>query len=217
MENLAKSNWSNPERVQEFAKTYTERYGNEFWQILSSLLPTLQHPTIGDFGCGPGLWLADAVSRFTASKAYGFDASAAMLDYAEEVLEKVVHEVPHELHQVDFDTDKIPLTDDILDLAFGGYMLHEVADASDFLHSLSMHIRIGGICIIFDFVSGNEEEFVHQMLARGMTEERARTRYPHMCKHSVEDIEEKMRNSGFSSIRSEKLRETRAIIVGIKS
>ncbi|MFW9933724.1 MAG: hypothetical protein ACFFDR_13870, partial [Candidatus Thorarchaeota archaeon] len=64
MENLAKSNWTDPERVQEFAKTYESRYGDEFWQILCQLLPLLSAPSIGDFGCGPGLWLADAATRF---------------------------------------------------------------------------------------------------------------------------------------------------------
>lgn len=216
MENLAKGNWTDPERVQEFAKTYSRRYGEEFWTALAGLLPEVYHPRLGDFGCGPGIWLADAVIRLHLSKAYGFDASQAMLDYAEEVLATLVAGVPYELHQVDFDKDQIPIATDALDLAFGGYMLHEVADADMFLASLSEHIRKDGACIIFDYVSGDAKEFVRQMVERGMSEHRARQRYPHMCKHSVEDIKGKMRNSGFSSIRFVKIRLTRAIIVGIK-
>ncbi len=217
MENLAKSNWTDPERVQEFAKTYSSRYGDDFWTSLNDMLPELSRPIVADFGCGPGLWLADAIGRFQASKAYGFDASKAMLDYAGEVLQKIATGIPHELHEVNFDTDPIPLSEHVLDLAFGGYMLHEVADPDSFLHSLSMHIRRDGVCIIFDFISGNQQEFIHQMVARGMPEERARMRYPHMCKHSVDDIEKKMKDSGFMNVRAKKIKETRAIIVGIKA
>jgi len=70
--------------------------------------------------------------------------------------------------------------------------------------------------VVFDFVSGNEEVFVRVMGAYGMDEAKARKRYPHMCKHSVDDIVEFMIKGGLKPIGSKKIRETAALVVGLK-
>ena len=217
MENLAKGDWSDPKQVQEFATTYHKRYGPLFWKSLTDILPERSFRNIADFGCGPGIWLADAITRFDAPVAYGLDASQAMLDYANEILRKIAGGVKYTLHLVDFDQGTIPLPISSVDLGFSGFMLHEVADARKFTVMVLRHINTDGVFVVYDFISGNPEEFIRQMAKLGISEERARMRYPHMCKHSLSDIEAIMKNAGFSSVSSKKILDTRAVVVAVKS
>jgi endonuclease III len=55
------------------------------------------------------------------------------------------------------------------------------------------------------------------MAALGTSEENARKRYPHMCKHSLTDIENILKKAGFSSVKSKSILDTRAIVVAVKS
>ncbi len=215
-EDLSKDNWENPDKVKDFARNYAARYEGVFWERLESIVPDMRSPVIADFGCGPGLWLVDAAARFQATKIYGLDASRTMLEYAGTILKDKASHIEHELHHVNFDTDPIPLEESILDLAFGGYMLHEMADALAFLRSILLHIKKGGICVVFDFVSGGVEQFVQQMVARGWDEEQAINRYPHMCKYSAADIERMMKDSGFRIVGASVIEKVRAITVGVR-
>lgn len=217
MENLAKGNWSDPERVRSFASTYERRYGAMFWDVLSKILPKQAFRTVADFGCGPGVWLADAIPRLDATVAYGLDASQAMLDYAEEILSALVGPVKYYLKLVDFDKHQIPLSESSLDMGFSGYMFHEVADANEFAGMVLKSLRSRGVYVVFDFISGNLEEFIRQMGRLGTSEENARKRYPHMCKHSLTDIENILMKAGFSSVKSKSILDTRAIVVAVKS
>ncbi len=216
MENLAKGNWEDPERVKHFAKTYSLRYGEIFWESVSKIVNQKQWSVIADFGCGPGVWLRDAGKRFNATHLHAFDASEEMLDYAKEILNTSKESTDFHTHHVDFDTDSIPIEPNTLDLAFAGYMFHEVAHPRNFAKQVFDCVNTNGIFIVFDFVSGNPEEFVTSMTQTGMDEERARKRYPHMCKHSVDDIAEILESAGFASINSDTIDGTRAIVVGVK-
>jgi SAM-dependent methyltransferase len=217
MENLAKGNWSDPERVRGFASTYDRRYGTVFWDVLREIQPRQTYRAVADFGCGPGLWLADAILRLDVTVAYGLDASQAMLDYAEEILGALVGPVKYSLKLVDFDRHQMPLPESSLDMGFSGYMFHEVADPNEFARMVLKCIRVGGVYVVFDFISGNPEEFIRQMAALGTSEENARKRYPHMCKHSLTDIENILKKAGFSSVKSKSILDTRAIVVAVKS
>ena len=98
MENLAKGDWTDPERVKHFPKTYQVRYGDMFWNTFNKLIENKTRDVIADFGCGPGLWLLDAATRFNSTRLHG-------------------------LELIDLDKDRIAITHNTLDLAFSGYNL----------------------------------------------------------------------------------------------
>jgi ubiquinone/menaquinone biosynthesis C-methylase UbiE len=214
--NLGKADWTNDEHVQRMAKMYNVRYDTEFWKAFESLTDDEPRSVVADFGCGPGLLLADVATRFRAHTAIVLDESEQMLAVAESHLNERTDLRNIDIHQVNFDTENIQVDSDSIDFAFSGFMLHEVASPSDFVSSVYKLVNSNGIYMVYDFVSGNEELFVKTMCEYGMSEEHARKRYPHMCKHSADDIVEILETSGFSDCSASTIGEIRAVVVGLK-
>ncbi len=211
-----KDDWTDDERVQRMAKSYNVRYDDEFWSAFEALTDATTRPVVADFGCGPGLFLADATNRFNAHTAIALDESEQMLALAETTLKERTDLKSIDIQHVNFDVEKIQVDPDSIDFAFSGFMLHEVASPSDFVSQVYSHIRSSGIYVVYDFVSGNEAMFVKTMGEHGMSEEQARKRYPHMCKHTADDIVKILETSGFSDCRALIIGEIRAVVVGLK-
>jgi len=216
MKNPGKADWTDDDRVQRMVKSYTTRYDEKFWKTFDALLGLKPREFVADFGCGPGLFLADLAVKFNAVMAIALDESKEMLTQAERFLKERTTLESFEIVEVNFDSDEIPLEFDIIDLGFSGFMLHEVANPTEFVSKVFRHIRPWGIYVVYDFISGNEEAFVKAMIEHGMTEERARKRYPHMCKHSANDIVEILQMSGFEDCGIITIDEMRAVVVGHK-
>ena len=216
MTHHGKDDWTDEERVQRMVKSYNVRYDDEFMKSLSALIGTENRKVVADFGCGPGLLLVDIANRYNAILAIGLDESKEMLTQAEVFLKESTNLDSFELVQVNFDVEEIPVETESIDFGFSGFMLHEVASPSDFVSQVYRHIRSNGIFAVYDFISGNEEAFVKTMSEHGMSEEHARKRYPHMCKHSANDIVEILQTSGFQDCRMITIDEIRAIVVGLK-
>lgn len=216
MAHEGKRDWTDEERVQRMVKSYAVRYDDEFWKSLDSLIGSGTRKTVADFGCGPGLLLADISNKYSAKIAIGLDESKEMLAQADTFLKEKTNLESFELVHVNLDTEEIPVEPDSIDYAFSGFMLHEVASPSDFVSQVRRHVRSQGLFVVYDFISGNEAAFVKTMSEHGMSQEQARKRYPHMCKHSAIDIEEILRTSGFQNCRMIAIDEIRAVGVGIK-
>ncbi|MHA1769436.1 MAG: class I SAM-dependent methyltransferase [Candidatus Thorarchaeota archaeon] len=215
MSHLGKADWSDPERVKSMVQSYHERYDADFWSALEGLVDKSKRDVIADFGCGPGLLLVDLVKRYSAHTAHALDESEEMLRYAETFLaEANLNSIF--THAINFDSAEIPLAHDSVSLGFSGFMLHEVASPTNLIESIYSIIELGGVYVVYDFVSGNKDAFVEAMVARGMSATKAEARYPHMCKHSVEDIEHLLQTAGFTGVESVKLNEMRAVVAGIK-
>ncbi len=214
--NLGKADWTDNERVQRMAKMYNVRYDDEFWKAFESLTTDESRSVVADFGCGPGLLLADVATRFRAHTAIALDESDQMLAAAEFYLKERTDLRSIDIQKVNFDTENIQVDSDSIDFAFSGFMLHEVASPDDFVSSVYKLVNSRGIYVVYDFVSGNEEMFVKTMCEYGMSEEQARKRYPHMCKHSADDIVEILETSGFSDCRASTIGGIRAVVVGLK-
>ncbi|MHA1882250.1 MAG: class I SAM-dependent methyltransferase [Candidatus Thorarchaeota archaeon] len=215
MDNLAKGDWTNPERVKHFTKTYDTRYGDMFWNTFNKLIENKTYDVIADFGCGPGLWLLDAATKFHATRLHGLDESAEMLRQAEEIISKTIPSKNIQLDLINLDTERIAIKQDTLDLAFSGYVMHELADPKDFSSQVYSCLKSNSMCVVFDFVATSENLFVKVMSQVGMSEAHAKTRYPHMCKHSISDIDAILKSAGFETLSSE-LIDVRAIVVGLK-
>ena len=213
---LGKADWTDEDRVQRMAASYNSRYDTEFWEAFESLTGSKSRHTVADFGCGPGLLLADVANRFDAHTAIALDESEQMLALAETNLKE--HTTLHSImiRHVNFDAETIEVEYDVIDFAFSGFMLHEVARPSEFVFEVFKRVKAGGIYVVYDYVSGNEDKFVNAMVKRGMSTEHARKRYPHMCKHSADDIEEMLKTSGFSDCRVLTIGGFRAVVVGLK-
>ncbi len=214
MEDLAKADWTDPERVKSLIDSYDERYGEPFWSGLTRLIGQTSRPVVLEFGCGPGLFLADSVKRLCANQVYGFDSSEEMLNQARDILSRVMPIDRISLVRIDFDKEKPTPGHPKVDLAFSGYMLHEVKDPLGLVKAAKPLISEGGVSVVFDFVSGDRNAFVRGMMRRGMTKERALMRYPHVCKHSLDDLVSLFRTAGYQGVESVKLDEFRAIVVG---
>jgi len=214
--NPGKADWTDDERVQRMAKSYSVRYDEPFWDAFETLTSNESRPVVADFGCGPGLLLADLANRFSAHTAIALDESEQMLALAKTTLKERTDLKSIDIQQVNFDTEKIRVDPGTIDLAFSGFMLHEVASPTDFVSKVYKHVNSAGGFVVYDFVSGNEEIFVTTMIEHGMSDEQARKRYPHMCKHSADDIVEILETSGFSDCRALTIGEIRAVVVGLK-
>jgi hypothetical protein len=121
------------------------------------------------------------------------------------------------LHRINFDQSKVALEPDTIDFTFAGHMFHEISNPTDLAAQVFAILKSGGTFTIFDYVSGNPELFVKKMVQSGMDETHARARYPHMCKHSVDDLAHFLSKAGFSDIAFEMTDAgTRAVVVGVK-
>ena len=216
VEHLGKADWQDPERVQGMVQSYNERYPEAFWNALLELIGVEPREVVAEFGPGPGLFLVDTVSKLQTKKVYGLDESESMLKQADEFLSCVLSSDNYILKQHDFNKEAMALEPSSVDMVFSGFFLHEVDNPQSIILQAAQSLKPSGACVVFDFVSGNEEAFVRVMGAHGMDEEKARKRYPHMCKHSVDDLVEFMTEAGLKPTGSKKIRGTAALVVGLK-
>ena len=213
---LGKADWSDNERVQRMARTYSMRYDEKFWNAFRTLTGIKPRTVVADFGCGPGLLLVDVAKHLKAHTAIAIDESEQMLSLAETNLREKTNLDSIIIQQVNLDTGKVQVASLSIDLAFSGFMLHEVANPRDFVSDVFRLIKLGGIYVVYDYVSGNEEAFVEAMLERGMDEDHARKRYPHMCRHSIEEIIGLMETAGLSKMKAIGINDIRATVIGMK-
>ncbi|MFW9910575.1 MAG: class I SAM-dependent methyltransferase [Candidatus Thorarchaeota archaeon] len=212
---LGKADWSDKDRINVIIDVYSRRYDTTFWITLVKLAGDQKRDVIADFGCGPGLFLVDASKKFAARRLIGLDESREMLDQAKIFIEERTTVESYELTVANFDEVGVPLDPGSIDLAFCGFMLHEVASPPDFVRQVCGTLRTGGKYIIYDFISGDEETFVRKMTEQGMSAERARIRYPHMCKHSLDEIRGFVEAAGLSEVKAIAVNDIRGLVVGL--
>ncbi|MEM2143035.1 MAG: class I SAM-dependent methyltransferase [Candidatus Thorarchaeota archaeon] len=216
MSNLSKADWSDPEKVKALAESYEQRYGRKFWSAFYALLGYKLFPHVVDLGCGPGLFLSDAVKRLGATQVCGLDSSEEMLGYARNILGGQLPPNRIGIRRVNFDTDSLDLAGGTADLVFCGYLLHELQDPKSFIRSAADALKTGGILLAFDFVSGDPDGFVSAMVERGMSEDEARRRYPHMCKHSLDDLVALFNEAQLRDVSSQMVDSYRAMVKGVR-
>ena len=216
MDNLAKANWADPERVQSLAESYGRRYNDELWTAFCNIIRNPHPDVVADFGCGPGLFLVDLVKKLGATTVYGFDESGEMLSQAEEFLLTVLPKDKITLQKTNFDNDPIELESPVINLAFSGYVIHEVESPLKLLKSVKKLLAPHGEYVILDYISGDPEGFVNAMTKRGMDKSKAEARYPHMCKNSLGDLRDFLIEGGFENIRHRKTHSFKGFVSGVK-
>ncbi len=212
---LGKADWTDRDRIQGIIDSYSLRYDESFWVTLIELIGEQTRENIADFGCGPGLFLVDAAHRFSARRLFGLDESKEMIEQAKTFIQTRTATKSYELTITNFDEAAIPMHPMSIDLAFCGFMLHEVASPQGFVDQVSRTLRTGGVCAVYDFVSRDEEIFVRKMAEQGMAPERARLRFPHVCKHSLDDIRMFIEAAGLKDVQSAAVNDIRGLAVGL--
>jgi ubiquinone/menaquinone biosynthesis C-methylase UbiE len=195
--------------------SYKTRYDQFFWSKFNEAVKSEPRNILAEFGCGPGLFLRDAIDHFKPSYVYGFDSSNEMLAQTHRFIGEKLPEKMFSLQWIDFDRKDIPIDDEIVDFAFSGFFLHEINHPESHIRDAYTCLISEGIYVVYDFVSGNKDAFIQAMVKNGMDSDRAEARYPHMCRHSIEDIELLFGDSGYEP-KSFPIDDFRAIIVGVK-
>lgn len=216
LSDLGRADWTDSERVAGLVESYNRRYGPSFWEVFEELVGPRRCRRVVEFGCGPGLFLLDASRRLGAETVYGIDSSPEMIGQAREFLESLSSPIAFELILSDVDTELPELETCSADLVFMGFLLHELKNPFPLISYSNEILDNQGVCAVYDYVSGNEEAFVRGMTALGMAEEKARLRYPHMCRNSIDDIINLLLDAGLRLIGHKIIDDFRAIVVGIK-
>ena len=145
--------------------SYSQRYGLEFWEILSSTISRCLKgtpSTIADYGCGPGLFLKDFHKKIGFKKAFAFDYSTVMLEEAQKQLQQI--EEPILFHQVDLQQGVPVLPEsEKLDVIYSGFLFRALKRSVEILQHWFSVLNQGGIVIIYDWSRFPLREFAETM------------------------------------------------------
>ncbi len=73
--------------LQRMVHTYSERFGEPFWNFFTThVAPRLPpHPVMLDLGCGPGLFLQALSAAYPHATLYGVDVTPAMIAHGQQL------------------------------------------------------------------------------------------------------------------------------------
>ncbi len=216
MTDLRRADWRDKSNISGLVASYNKRYGDAFWRLFEELVSPAIPKRIIEFGCGPGLFLVDCVRRLGAIAVCGIDASDEMLSQARRFLEEFSTTVTVELMVTDLDQQLPDLPHESADLVFMGFLLHELDHPREVLKLAYDSLASEGVCMVFDYVSGDRDAFVRNMTASGMSEAEAQRRYIHMCRYSIDDIDKMLKDTGLTNTRYVRPDEFRVLICGTR-
>jgi ubiquinone/menaquinone biosynthesis C-methylase UbiE len=119
------------------------------------------------------------------------------------------------LRVVDFDSSATGLQAKSVNLAFSGFLLHEIHSPEGLLPQVYKSLRPKGICAVYEFISGDMDAFINYSKKLGKSEAESKDRYPDICKYSLSELEDMLRHAGFTQVESS-LIDVRAVLVGLK-
>ena len=210
---------SDQEFVERMAARYPRRFNDEYWSVFKANvgrhLPA--EPSIVDLGCGPGLYLRDLSERHRGSRLYGFDATPAMIDHAQQLRHQgaaptlVVHDVEKE---------PLPLDPCSVDLVSMTALLHLLEDPFAVLSEVRRVLRPGGLCLLDDWVRMPLAEYIRtRERDRDETVDKSHKRwlrlFPIHNKYTVADWKWLLAETGFSVVSTVQIRPQSQIFVAV--
>lgn len=106
-----------------------------------------------DIGCGPGFFALPAAHIVgVTGVVYAVDTEEKMLDRLRDMMP------PANVMPLKSTDASVPVKDSAVDIAFLGYMLHEVEDRPLFLKEVKRIIKDGGSVLILDWKKKQEDE-----------------------------------------------------------
>ena len=123
--------------------------------------------TVADLGAGPGFFTFPLAARVGPSgRVYATDVSRDML----EVLEQ--RGLPPHVHPIHAQESKFDIPDGVVDIALLGFVLHELAHATEFLGEVRRILRPDGRLVVLEWVPQEEPigPPLHERLSEAQSE-----------------------------------------------
>jgi len=207
--------------LERMVLTHPERFGEAFWRFFAGAVAPLlpPHPVIVDLGCGPGLFLRDLGERYPEAALYGYDVTAAMIAYGQQMPccgarpKLAVHDVA---------TAPLPHGAGSIDLVSMSSVLHVLDEPGPTLAEIRRVLAPGGVFLLYDWI--------RQPLARYLawrreiyqesgaeSDRRAFRLFPVHNKYTVEDWIWLLAEAGFTVRSQAQLRSTHRVFVAVVS
>ncbi len=128
---------------------YHTRYDDLFWRFFEIVIPP-NSKTIAEYGVGPGLFLRDAIERFSLKEAWAFDYSEVMLEHATQHLQGVDAKIHFE--KVDLQNE-VPqnVPPESVDIIFTGFLFRALNKPLQLLENWKTILSPKGTIVIYDF------------------------------------------------------------------
>jgi SAM-dependent methyltransferase len=208
---------SDEEFVQRIASTHGDRFSADFWKLLEAQIAPMLPPTpvIVDLGCGPGLLLHDLAERYPQAQLYGYDVTAAMIAYGQQ-LPSSGNKPTLVLHDVA--TQPLPHASQTVHLVTMNSVLHVVDEPLPVLAEIRRVLTPQGCFLLHDWIRMPLQIYLERRPERlGEDPEVARQRgfrvFPAHCKYTVEDWRWLLGEAGFVIRSQTELRPTHRLFL----
>ncbi len=207
------------EVLQRMIETHPERFGEAFWAFFAaSVAPSLPpRPVILDLGCGPGLLLRDLGERYPAATLYGYDVTAAMIAYGQEL---PCAGAKPALALLDVATRPLPQATGTVHLLSMSSVLHVLDEPLPVLAEVRRVLAPGGIFLLNDWVRQPLPTYLawrRETMKEGETEclRRGFRLFPAHNKYTPDDWRWLLATAGFAIRHQTQLRDTHQLFVAM--
>ncbi|MGE3536400.1 MAG: class I SAM-dependent methyltransferase [Candidatus Tectimicrobiota bacterium] len=201
---------SDEQLLQRMVTSHAERFGESFWQFLSSeVLPRVPpSPVVMDLGCGPGLFLQDVAARYTPAALYGYDVTPAMIQHAQQLTYRGLTPT---LAIHDLTAAPLPVAAGSVHLIHMSAVLHVLDDPMPVLAEIQRLLAPGGVFVLNDWVRSSLEAYVTSRTDLNAADPVAERRrvfrlFPAHNKYTADDWHWLLRTHGFHVHRAVQLR-----------
>ncbi len=175
---------------------YHTRYDDLFWRFFTMVIPP-KPVTIAEYGVGPGLFLRDAIERYSLKKAWAFDYSEVMLDHASQHIQGVNAEIHFE--KVDLQNEvprNVPAGS--IDIIFTGFLFRALNKPIPLLENWKSLLSKRGTIVIYDFGKFELRTFEEEWSKKGEASfEEIVDRYRNFSRYSLDDLRVLFERAGF--------------------
>lgn len=193
---------SDAEFLQRLATTYPERFGAAFWEcftahVMAHLPP---RPVVLDLGCGPGLFLRDLGERYPQAILYGYDLTAAMIAYGQQLPSKGSKPT---LVRHDVATQPLPHDSGTVHLVTMTSVLHVFDDPLPTLAEVRRVLAPQGLFLLHDWIRQPLPVYLASRMEReevepAVTRQRGFRLFPQHNKYTTEDWQWLLAEAGFA-------------------
>jgi SAM-dependent methyltransferase len=204
---------SDEDLVNRMISSHGDRFDPIFWDYFADqVAPHMPpEPTMIDVGCGPGLLLRDLRERFADASLWGYDITAAMLDYGRN---KVSYEgaTPHFQH-LDIATQPVPMAAGSVNLLTMVAVLHVLPDPLKVCVEICRVLADDGVFLLQDWIRTPLPVYLERMISSDLpAEQQAAMRsamfrlFPAHNKYTIDDWLWVLQEGGLRVLNHQQLR-----------
>ena len=180
---------------------YHVRYDDLFWRFFEMVIPR-DPKTIAEYGVGPGLFLRDAIERYSLKEAWAFDYSEVMLEHASQHLQGANAKIHFE--KIDLQNE-VPTSvpPESIDIIFTGFLFRALNKPLQLLENWKSALSPHGTIVIYDFDKFELRLFEKEWAQKTEASfEEILDRYRNFSKYSIDDLRLLFEKTGFREIAS---------------